>query len=76
VLCCAKEGEVKRKRALCMGSLQGQAGAANANVSCAIFFFSHLIPISQGSAPDNRRVPLLLCCRNCRGIYYRVGALQ
>jgi len=44
VLCCAKEGEVKRKRALCMGSLQGQAGAANANVSCAIFFFHILFP--------------------------------
>ena len=61
MLCCAKEGEVKRKkRYACMGSLQGQAGTANANALCAIFFFSHLIPISQGSAPDNLRVPLLL----------------
>ena len=60
MLCCAKKGEVKRKRALCMGSLQGQTGTANANALCAIFFFSHLIPISQGSAPDNLHVPLLL----------------
>ena len=44
MLCCAKEGEVKRKRALCMGSLQEQAGTANANALCAIFFFHILFP--------------------------------
>jgi len=43
------------------GSLQGrEVGTVNANTLCAIFFFSHLIPVSQGSAPDNLRVPLLL----------------
>jgi len=41
------------------GSLQGQTGTVNANALC-LFLFSHLIPISQGSAPDNLRVSLLL----------------
>ena len=46
MLCCAKEGEVKRKKALCMDSLQGrEVGTANANALCAIFFFSYPIPI-------------------------------
>ena len=47
-----------------MGSLQGQAGTANANASCAIFFFHILFPYLKALL----QIICMChssCCRNC-----------